>query len=254
MGKKGKSAEEKRQIVLGLYHEQLEPFNLKEIEKQASSRGVVMQSVKDVNTGLVDDGMVSSDKIGASNFFWSFPMNMILEKVHKKEALEKFKTRCEEDIEEKQQRIRDSSVNRSALNRKELMTRLMRAREENAVLSKQLDTFKDNDPGKRSLFLLIFLLFIVLFLFECTNTSIRDSYLYFISFFISIDELKRIAEQADKNRVASDRWTDNIWQIKSYMVKKRGMNGRRMDQILQINENFDYVTPEDMMNNKKFKI
>ena len=32
-----------------------------------------MQSVKDVLQGLVDDGMVNSDRIGTSNYFWAFP-------------------------------------------------------------------------------------------------------------------------------------------------------------------------------------
>ena len=29
--------------------------------------------VADVNNGLVDDGLVDKEKIGGSNFFWSFP-------------------------------------------------------------------------------------------------------------------------------------------------------------------------------------
>ena len=30
-------------------------------------------SVKDVLQSLVDDGMVDSDRIGTSNYFWAFP-------------------------------------------------------------------------------------------------------------------------------------------------------------------------------------
>lgn len=29
--------------------------------------------IKDVNQSLVDDNLVEGDKIGAANFFWSFP-------------------------------------------------------------------------------------------------------------------------------------------------------------------------------------
>ena len=32
-----------------------------------------MQSVKDVLQSLVDDGLVDSDRIGTSNYFWAFP-------------------------------------------------------------------------------------------------------------------------------------------------------------------------------------
>jgi hypothetical protein len=31
---------------------------------------VVLQSVKEINQGLVDDKLVCMDKIGSSNFFW----------------------------------------------------------------------------------------------------------------------------------------------------------------------------------------
>ncbi|KAF8482915.1 meiotic nuclear division protein 1 [Russula ochroleuca] len=36
-------------------------------------KGIVTQSVKEVLQSLVDDNLVQMDKIGSSNFFWSFP-------------------------------------------------------------------------------------------------------------------------------------------------------------------------------------
>lgn len=36
-------------------------------------KGIVSQSIKEVLQSLVDDGLVQADKIGSSNFFWSFP-------------------------------------------------------------------------------------------------------------------------------------------------------------------------------------
>jgi hypothetical protein len=44
--RKGLSADEKRKVILDIYHGQKEPFNLKEIEQLASKRGVVLQTVK----------------------------------------------------------------------------------------------------------------------------------------------------------------------------------------------------------------
>ena len=49
MGKKGLSLEEKRQKILEIYWEKKEVFNLKEIEKLGSQKGVVFQTIKDVN-------------------------------------------------------------------------------------------------------------------------------------------------------------------------------------------------------------
>ena len=36
-------------------------------------KGITLQSVKEVLQSLVDDGMVDTDKIGTSVYFWAFP-------------------------------------------------------------------------------------------------------------------------------------------------------------------------------------
>ena len=41
-------------------------FQLKELEKLGPKKGVITQSVKDVVQSLVDDDLVSKDKIGTS--------------------------------------------------------------------------------------------------------------------------------------------------------------------------------------------
>ena len=43
------------------------------MEKLAPKKGVIVQSVKEVLQALVDDSALHQDKIGISNFFWSFP-------------------------------------------------------------------------------------------------------------------------------------------------------------------------------------
>ena len=44
-------------------------FQLKELEKLGPRKGVITQSVKDVVQSLVDDDLVSKDKIGTSVSF-----------------------------------------------------------------------------------------------------------------------------------------------------------------------------------------
>lgn len=46
MVRKGLSADEKRDKILGIYHSTKTVFNLKDIEKAASKQGVVSQTVK----------------------------------------------------------------------------------------------------------------------------------------------------------------------------------------------------------------
>ena len=49
-------------------------YRLKNLEKIASKmKGITSMSVKDVVTSLVDDGLVDTEKIGTSVYFWAFP-------------------------------------------------------------------------------------------------------------------------------------------------------------------------------------
>jgi hypothetical protein len=49
-------------------------FFSQELEKIApKEKGITEQSVKDVVQSLVDDGLVDTDKIGTSVYFWAFP-------------------------------------------------------------------------------------------------------------------------------------------------------------------------------------
>ena len=71
--RKGLSLEEKRQRILKIYYDLREPLNLKEIEKLGTRKGVIPQAIKDVNQSLVDDNLVTQDKIGIGSFFWALP-------------------------------------------------------------------------------------------------------------------------------------------------------------------------------------
>lgn len=72
--KRGLSLEDKRKGMMELFYEKKDFFQLKELEKIApKEKGIVQGSVKDVVQSLVDDGMVDTDKIGTSVYFWAFP-------------------------------------------------------------------------------------------------------------------------------------------------------------------------------------
>lgn len=67
--------------MLNIFHQtvtiiqlhQKDVFNMAEVEKLSMKAGIVPQSVKEVLDSLRADDLVNSDKIGAGNFFWSFP-------------------------------------------------------------------------------------------------------------------------------------------------------------------------------------
>ena len=81
--KKGLSLDDKRQKLSEIYYDkvtnycnqiiQKEVLNLKELEKWGPKKGIVLQTVKDVNQSLVDDNLVETDKIGIGAFFWALP-------------------------------------------------------------------------------------------------------------------------------------------------------------------------------------
>lgn len=47
------------------------------------------RSSQDINQSLVDDGLVDMDKIGASNFFWSFPSKVVVTRRNLVESLKR---------------------------------------------------------------------------------------------------------------------------------------------------------------------
>ncbi|KOX69898.1 Meiotic nuclear division protein 1 like protein [Melipona quadrifasciata] len=148
--RKGISFEEKRIRMLELFYEKREFFTLKELEKIATKeKGIVAQAVKDVLQTLVDDGLVRSEKIGTSVYFWTFPGENItaveqrISEASKKivEAefkLQKLKEACEkekigkEDTEERQILLRELEE--------------LKAKEDQ--LKQQIAKFSDADPEK----------------------------------------------------------------------------------------------------------
>ncbi|XP_025090534.1 meiotic nuclear division protein 1 homolog isoform X2 [Pomacea canaliculata] len=72
--KKGLSFDEKRDRMIELFFEKKDFFQLKDLEKMApKEKGITAQTVKEVLQSLVNDGLVDSEKIGTSIYFWSFP-------------------------------------------------------------------------------------------------------------------------------------------------------------------------------------
>ncbi|CAM9410827.1 unnamed protein product [Sphacelaria rigidula] len=202
MVRKGLSAEEKREKILGIYHSTKAVFNLKEIEKAASKLGVVSQTVKDVNQALVDDGLVDMDKIGSSNFFWSFPSKVVVTRQNIVDSLTRDIAKHEESVVSNKRKVEELSAERADTEeRRDKLRRLQENRARLQALEREYDTLKENDPA----------------------------------------ELEKAASLTEVCKEGVNRWTDNTWQVKSWMVKTKGMSGSDVDRYLQIKGDFDYV-------------
>jgi hypothetical protein len=73
--------------------------------------------VKEQNQSLVDDSLVMSDKIGAANFFWSFPSQALHEQNMKKRNLEEMIASSTQNCALEQSRIEELTRERSAPDR-----------------------------------------------------------------------------------------------------------------------------------------
>lgn len=65
--------EEKQARLLKIFHESQDFYQLKDLERLAKEKGLNQNQVKEILNLLVDDGLIDSDRIGSSLFYWSFP-------------------------------------------------------------------------------------------------------------------------------------------------------------------------------------
>ncbi|KAL1735568.1 Mnd1 family-domain-containing protein [Schizophyllum commune] len=142
---RGLSAEEKRVKMLEIFHE-----TLKELEKIApKTKGIVSQSVKEVVQSLVDDGLVQSDKIGSSNFFWSFPSQhgaaiqarLSIAQAKRAEAAQQLKE-VRASVEEERASRRETEERRAKLGK------LAWLKQHQATLQTELSAYGTCDPIK----------------------------------------------------------------------------------------------------------
>eukprot|EP00804_Cyclotella_cryptica_P022937 CCRYP_018755-RA/>CCRYP_018755-RA protein AED:0.07 eAED:0.07 QI:152/1/1/1/1/1/3/724/212 len=200
------SAEEKRQTILKIYHQAKEVFTEKEIVALASKAGVNANTIVDINQSLVDDSLVDKDKIGGSNYFWSFPSKKDRLAQLQHEQILRSIAALESQLQEAEAKLADAKRGREddeSGERAKKMARREELSKAKLAAEEELSKLKQNDPQ-----------------------AIADLE----------QELKLVT-------AAANRWTDNIFSCKDYLVKKRGMGKKEALKILGITDAFDY--PED---------
>ncbi|KAK9896974.1 meiotic nuclear division protein 1 [Cystobasidium minutum MCA 4210] len=72
--KAGTSAEEKAAKLLSWFHDTKDFYSLKEVEKAGvKATGISGMIIKDILQTLIDDNAVLCEKVGTSNYYWSYP-------------------------------------------------------------------------------------------------------------------------------------------------------------------------------------
>nr|AOP03996.1 Mnd1 [Rhizophagus irregularis]AOP03998.1 Mnd1 [Rhizophagus irregularis]AOP03999.1 Mnd1 [Rhizophagus irregularis] len=176
-------------------------YQLKELERDAPKmKGIVTNTVKDVLQSLVDDNLVNTDKIGTSNYYWSFPSS----------ALQSRKARIEE-----------------------LMLELQKLKEKNAELQSNIDVAYDgreNSDDRATLLKKVAEL-------EAINKKHQENLALFRECDPALLEAKE--NHANLALECGNRWTENIFLIQSYCFKKFNIERADFNQQFGIPEEFD---------------
>ncbi|KAF9309254.1 hypothetical protein BG003_009959 [Podila horticola] len=201
LSRKGLSAADKRTKLLELFHESGTFHKLQELEKTAPKlKGIVQQSVKDVLQSLVDDGLVTVEKIGTSNYYWSFPSDMQQKKNAKLTQLREEFRRLEATNTEMETRVQKAKSGREDNDqREELLAKLAEAEALDKELQTEMKKYADSDP--------------------------------------TLLEAQKKYSQVAKEAV--NKWTENIFVFQSYCVNKFNVDRQEFNRNFGISEDMD---------------
>lgn len=164
--------------------------------------------VKDYLQALSDEGRIRVEKIGSGNWYWSF---LSEEKRSRDSALEKLKdelAKVEGSLGELEEKVREASEKRGEddEHRGGLISANLELDGELGVLKKELEAYKDGDPG----------------------------------------ELERREKEIKTLQVRAETWTDNIGILESYMVGLLGGNEEGLEEMKREIYGDEYVEGEGL--------
>ncbi|XP_061440556.1 meiotic nuclear division protein 1 homolog isoform X1 [Rhineura floridana] len=201
--KRGLSVEEKRTRMMEIFFETKDVFQLKDIEKIApKEKGITAMSVKEVLQSLVDDSMVDTDRIGTSNYFWAFPSKALHAKKRKLEELQNQFSEYNQKKKSLQETTEKSKIGREDTAERAALTKeVTTLQKKKEQLKAEIDKYKECDP----------------------------------------DIIEEVRQANKVSKEAANRWTDNIFAVKSWAKRKFGFEESKIDKTFGIPEDFDYV-------------
>lgn len=201
--KRGLNAEEKRKRMLDWFFESQDFYQLKDVEKLCSAeKGITLNTIKDTLTSLVDDGLVDSEKIGTSVYYWALPSKAINVR---KENIKKFESELKTEKEKNEVLKQRVESIRSSQDQPEKRAELIEMQEKLKMMKKNLQSelaaYKENDP-------------------EIVKTHRNDIKLA---------------------KAACNRWIDNIFTLKSWFKKKYNLDNATLEKQFEIPSELDYI-------------
>ncbi|KAK3085027.1 hypothetical protein FSP39_023053 [Pinctada imbricata] len=189
--------------MMEFFFEKKDFFQLKELERLCQKeKGITSMSVKDILTSLVDDGMVDTDKIGTSVYFWAFPSKA---SQNRKRKIDDLKGRIQ-DLDSRKKMLTDAvtkaKIGKEDTNeRTELLSQLEEKRAVVSRLSTEIEKYRECDP----------------------------------------EVIEGVQKQTVVAKEAANRWTDNVFSIKSWIKNKFSFEDNVIDKQFGIPDDFDYI-------------
>lgn len=165
-------------------------------------KGIIAQSVKDVLQSLVDDRLVCAEKIGISNYYWSFPSAAAHARRQKLGKLEgDLEAGRKREAELRALTAKAGQGREETSHRSQLLERWVVLEAEFKEVTAALDDFKENDPA----------------LHEARKAELG------------------------KQRTSINRWTDNIMTVQSYCSSNFNIEAGQMREAFAIPSDLDFV-------------
>jgi Mnd1 HTH domain/Leucine zipper with capping helix domain len=184
--KKPLSLEEKMKRMLDLLQEKDDFFNQKELEKLApKEKGIVPQSVREVLDILVSDGTARTEKVGASNYYWSFKSDARVSKENRRRGQEEELEALAQTREGLREKIKRGKEQRQGdPKREKKLGRHSAMKAERERLAEKIKVYKENDP----------------------------------------QEMEGLREECRRAIRAANVWTENIFSLQSFLTGTYNMS------------------------------
>lgn len=177
-------------------------WTLKDLERDCpKKKGITAMSVKEILQELCDNDLVSFEKIGSGNFYWCFPSEAFNRRKVLEGKLEAQISELEAEISGYQAEIADLEPGREPCQERTELDAIIEQ------FSRQLAEIK-------------------------AETSKYDS--------LNPEAIRKTQEQTKFALESANRWTDNVYTLKSWIVKTYGFNPTQFDEQFGLGDNFDY--------------
>jgi len=201
--KKGLSFEEKRDRMLEIFYTYKDVYQLKDLERICpKEKGIISQSVKEVLTSLCDDGMVDTEKVGTSVYFWAFPSKALNIRKVKIDDLEAKLNQMRNKKIALENQIAQAKVGKEeSVERIEIIEALQQRLQKKQALNSELERLRECDP----------------------------------------QHLRQMKQESVLAVEASNRWTDNLFALRPWCRNKFSIEESQFNKQFEIPEDLDYI-------------